>query len=94
MRFVNKKSNIEYLIVASFSKEYKTLDFYAQRWQIETMFRAFKTAGFNMEDTHLTDYKRLDKLLILIALAFVWAYKVGIFRNDTLKILKVKNTVD
>ena len=58
------------------------------------MFRAFKTAGFNMEDTHLTDYKRLDKLLILIALAFVWAYKVGIFRNDTLKILKVKNTAD
>ena len=54
------------------------------------MFRAFKTAGFNMEDTHLTEYKRLDKLLMLIALAFVWAYKVGIFRNDTVKTLKIK----
>ena len=43
-----------------------------------------------MEDTHLTDYKRLDKLLMLIALAFVWAYKVGIFRNDTVKALKIK----
>ena len=54
------------------------------------MFKAFKTAGFNMEDTHLTDYKRLDKLLMLIALAFIRAYKVGIFRNDTVKALKIK----
>ena len=42
-----------------------------------------------MEDTHLTDYKRLDKLLMLIALAFVWAYKVGIFKNKN-KPLKIK----
>ena len=91
LKFVNKKGNIEYLIVASFTKECQTLDFYVQRWQIETMFKAFKTAGFNMENTHLTDYKRLDKLLMLIALAFIWAYKVGIFRNDTVKNLKIKN---
>ena len=83
------KGGIEYLIVASFTKECQTLDFYTQRWQIETMFRAFKTSGFNMEDTHLTDYKRLDKLLMLIALAFVWAYKVGIFKNKN-KPLKIK----
>ena len=90
LKYVNKKDNIEYLIVASFTRECQSLDFYAQRWQIETMFKAFKTAGFNMEDTHLTNYERLDKMLMIIALAFIWAYKVGILRNDTVKALKIK----
>lgn len=42
------------------------------------MIKAFKTAGFNTEQTQFTGYERLDKLLMLIALTFVWAYKVGI----------------
>ncbi len=91
LKYVNKKGNIEYLIVASFDKTCQSLEFYAQRWQIETMFKAFKTAGFNMEDTHLTKYDRLDKLLMLIALAFFWAYKVGIFKHHSVKPLKIKN---
>ena len=28
---------------------------YRQRWQIETCFRAMKSSGFNIEDTHLRD---------------------------------------
>ena len=43
-----------------------------------------------MTDTHLTNYERLDKLLMIIALAFIWAYKVGILRNDSIKALKIK----
>jgi hypothetical protein len=40
---------------------------------------ALKTTGFNIEDTHLTDIDRINKLFALVLIAFVWAYKVGIF---------------
>ena len=90
LKFVNQKGQIEFLIIASFDKTPETLDFYRQRWQIETMFKAFKTTGFNLEDTHLTDYERLDKLLIITALAFIWAYKVGIYRHNEIQNIKIK----
>ena len=63
---------------------------YRKRWQIETMFKAFKTGGFNLENTHLTDYQRLNKLLSVIAIAFVWAYKVGIYRSNEIKKIPIK----
>jgi len=34
-----------------------------KRWQIETLFKAFKSSGFNIESTHVTDQKKLEKLL-------------------------------
>lgn len=43
---------------------------YARRWEIETLFGALKSRGFNFEDTHLTHPDRLGKLLALLALAF------------------------
>lgn len=55
----------------------KALVRYAQRWQIETLFCALKSRGFNLEDTHMTTPARLDKLLALLSLAFVWAHLVG-----------------
>lgn len=90
MKYFNQKGNIEYLIVASFDQSCDAIEFYKQRWQIETMFKAFKTAGFNLESTHLTNYDRLDKLLMLVALAFVWAYKIGIYQHKHIKELKIK----
>ncbi len=55
----------------------KALVRYAQRWQVETLFSALKSRGFNLEDTHITTPARLDKLLALLALAFAWAHLVG-----------------
>ena len=50
---------------------------YKYRWQIETMFRAFKSSGFNMEDTHITDFLRLETLFGIMAIAFTIAYDIG-----------------
>jgi hypothetical protein len=90
MKFVNQKGQLEFLIIASFDKTPDILEFYKERWQIETMFKAFKTAGFNLESTHLTDYERLDRLLMIVSLAFLWAYKTGIYREKTFKPIKIK----
>ena len=91
-KFINDKGQIEFLIEATFSKEDSeiALEMYRKRWQIETMFKAFKTGGFNLENTHLTDYQRLNKLLSVIAIAFVWAYKVGIYRSNEIKKIPIK----
>ena len=48
-----------------------------------------KTSEFNIEDTHLTDIDRIEKLFALVLVAFVWAYKIGIFLNY-LRPIKIK----
>ena len=45
---------------------------YARRWGIECLFGDTKTRGFNMEDTRLTDPRKLDLLIGLVALAVAW----------------------
>jgi hypothetical protein len=47
------------------------------RWGIETLFGIFKSRGFNLEDTHLTDSERLSRLFALLTLALCWAYRTG-----------------
>jgi hypothetical protein len=85
----NKKGVPELQIIVSFNKPDQAQLLYKERWQIETAFRALKTSGFNIEDTHLTDMERIAKLLALVMVAFVWAYKAGIFL-DKIRPIKIK----
>jgi hypothetical protein len=55
MKYLNKEGNIEYLIVASYDNPTQALESYRAHRQ----FKAFKTAGFNLGATHLTDHERL-----------------------------------
>jgi len=48
---------------------------------LHKFFKAFKTGGFNFEDTHLTDPERITKLIALVSVAFIWVYLVGISRS-------------
>src|SRR3954464_1074028 len=80
----------EYLIIVSYDQQLQALAHYQQRWQIETMFKAFKTNGFNLEDTHLQDTARIDKLLVVVSIAFMWAYKIGIYMHEHVKPIPVK----
>jgi hypothetical protein len=57
--------------------------------QVKTVFKALKTSGFNIEDTHLTDIDQIKKLFALVLIAFVCVYKAGIFLN-TLSPIKIK----
>ena len=58
------------------------LELYRKRWAIETMFGCFKTRGFHLEDTHITDPDKIERLLFVIAIAFCWAYRVGDIEAD------------
>ena len=46
----------------------KTLE-YSARWGIEPMFADFKSRGFGIEDTQLRYADRLDRLILVMALA-------------------------
>jgi hypothetical protein len=50
---------------------------YRCRWAIETLFQALKSRGFDLEATHVTDSERLCRLLGLLALGYVWCFRVG-----------------
>ena len=78
----NKQGKPEFQVIASFNKPEEAQPAYKERWQIESAFRALKSSGFNIEDTHLTDMERISKLFALVLIAFVWAYKAGIALND------------
>jgi Transposase DDE domain len=79
----------EYLILVSAEFCEKPAEQYRKRWGIETLFGALKSRGFNLEDTHVQDAERLSRLLALLALAFTWAFVVGLWQANV-KELKLK----
>ena len=78
----NSKGKQDFLIIVSFNKPERAQKDYAKRWQIEMCFKAMKSSGFDIEKTHLQDIQRIEKLVLLIMVAFVWCYKIGIYRNQ------------
>jgi hypothetical protein len=72
-----KQGAREQLIVVSNVQLEDPLLMYRRRWEIETMFACLKTRGFRMEDTHLTDPDKIEKMLFVLAIAFCWAYRTG-----------------
>jgi hypothetical protein len=67
----------EYVIVASSTESDQILRDYALRWKIENLFGCLKSRGFCLEETHITEKERLEKLLALLTVAFCWAYITG-----------------
>lgn len=67
----------EYVIVAAPRVSRDALGDYGRRWEVETLFGCLKSRGFRLEETHVRDPERLEKLVALLALAFCWAVVVG-----------------
>lgn len=88
-KIINRNGKQEFLMVVSYNKPEKALVSYRKRWQVETLFRALKSSGFNIEDTHVTDLDRLEKLFLLTMIAFVWCYRIGDFIDENIE--KIKN---
>lgn len=85
-----KDGKTDFLILVSYNKPQKAQKEYKFRWQIETCFKAMKSSGFNIEDTHLKEIPRVEKLVLLVMIAFVWAYKTGIYLDDQVKKISIK----
>jgi hypothetical protein len=88
-RIKNKEGIPELQIIISFNKPQVAQQAYKERWQVETAFRALKSSGFNIEDTHLSDLNRIEKLFSIVMVAFAWAYVVGVFADKNLKPIRI-----
>ncbi|HEU0226338.1 MAG TPA: IS4 family transposase, partial [Arachidicoccus soli] len=66
----NRDKKPEYVIIISYSQDEQVMVNYKDRWQIETCFKAMKSRGFNIENTHLQDIVRIEKLVCLVMIAF------------------------
>ena len=77
------------LVVATQTAPQSAIADYAKRWGIETLFGIFKTRGFCLESTHLTDVERLNKLLALLSLALCWLFLIAEWLHQ-LKPLRLK----
>lgn len=55
----------------------KILEIYKKRWTIESLFGNCKKNGFNLEDTHLTDLRRIEKLFAVVCSALLFCFLVG-----------------
>ncbi len=72
-----KRADGELLILISNEPSPEMIEEYRRRWQIETLFGCLKSRGFDLEETHLRESERLEKLLGLLALAICWSWLAG-----------------
>lgn len=89
-KIMEKGKGLSFLIIISFNEPDNAMVYYAQRWQIETCFKAMKSSGFNIEKTHLKDIERVEKLVLLVMIAYLWCYRVGIHLDKDVKKIKRK----
>ena len=86
----SKQTDDDFLIIITAHEPQHALADYRRRWGIETLFSALKTRGFCLESTHFTNRVPLSKLLALLAIAFVWAMKAGLWRHTQKPIRIIK----
>lgn len=60
---------------------YTTFD-YGMRWSIEPMFSDFKSRGFGLTNTHLTYPDRVERLVLIMAIAMIWATLSGLWQAN------------
>ena len=55
----------------------EALALYRRRWAIEQLFSHLKKRGFDLEETHMTDKKKLERLMALVSVSFLFSYAWG-----------------
>ena len=80
----------ELLLVVSPMFNASAIRDYALRWEIETLFSCLKGRGFNLENTRLTDPRRVKKLIAVLAIGFCWCSLAGEWQHDRKKAIKIK----
>jgi len=74
-----KKEEDPWYIVSTDPATSHILAMYAVRMWIDEMFRDLKGQGFHLNQTRLTDPERIDRLMLILALAYWWILGRGIW---------------
>jgi len=84
----------DYLIIISNANPYEALEDYKQRWSIEKLFNKLKTRGFNLENTQMKALYKLEKLIGLVSIAYIWSFLTGELLRQTYKVKIITNPVN
>ena len=77
---LDKNGNPEMVAVISNRKACRArLREYSRRMSIEQSFRDDKSGGFGLEHTRLQHAKRVDRLLLAVAIVTLWCHELGEF---------------
>lgn len=79
----DKGHNEPWFIAMDVIPSRRTILDYGKRWSIESMFSDFKSRGFGITQSKLTDCKRMERLILVMALALIFATCVGINNQHT-----------
>lgn len=74
----NKEYEDPVYLVTNIEPVAESLYWYRKRFKIETMFSDKKSRGFNIHKSHMSDPKRVARLLIVTALAYIYIIYFGI----------------
>jgi Transposase DDE domain len=67
----------DFLVIITNLEAEEGFQLYKERWRIEALFGILKTRGFNLELSRLTSPDKVERLVILLGLAILWALRVG-----------------
>ena len=72
------------------------MQLYKKRAHIETFFSDQKSRGFNIDKSHLSDPKRVSRLLIASCLAYLWLVYLGVCatQEDWMQLLHRRDRCD
>jgi hypothetical protein len=87
----NNKGEDDPLLVLTNDENCDALKIYRERWSIEVFFQSIKGRGFNLEDTHLDEIKRIAKLFMLTGLSFAICLTIGVYKDAVEKEIPIKN---
>lgn len=88
-RIKNSDGVPELQILICFNRPEGAILTYKKRWEVATAFRAMKSSGFNIEDTHMRDMERITRLVAMVCMALVWAYLVGEHKDINIKPVRI-----
>ena len=66
-----------WLLATNYAELRAALRAYRKRMWIEEMFGDFKGHGFDLESTHLHNFRRLSRLTLAVALLYLWLVAYG-----------------
>ncbi len=73
------KAEEPWFIAMSDTPSLATARTYAKRWGIEAMFSDFKSRGFGLTESQLRSPGKLNRLIMVMAIALYWAVSTGLW---------------
>lgn len=69
-------------LVSNIASVQRACDWYRKRMHIETFFSDQKSRGFQLDRSHLSDPKRVHRLMFAAGLAYLWVIYLGAVAQD------------